>query len=86
MLDLKGSLLEGFFPSGWDLSKIDACCSHPPEAVLERQPFWHAEFQPVPCDSLEDFNVLMGHEIALEIKRSANKRKVPASNATTAEA
>ncbi len=70
MISYKGSLLEGFFPAGWDLARIDACCSHPPEKILERQPFWHPEFQPVPCDSLEDFNVLMGHEIALEIKRT----------------
>ena len=25
----KGSMMEGFLPAGWDLAKIDACCSHP---------------------------------------------------------
>ncbi len=62
------SLLEGFFPSGWDLEKIDACCSHPPEAVTQPQPWWHPEFTPVPCASLEEFDVKMGHEIAVAIK------------------
>ena len=23
---VKGSMLEGFYPAGWDMAKIDACC------------------------------------------------------------
>lgn len=65
---ITGSLLEGFFPSGWDLEKIDACCSHPPETVTQPQPWWHPNFEPVPCVSLEEFDVKMGHEIAMAIK------------------
>jgi len=64
---LRGSLLEGFFPSGWDLARIDACCAHPPEAATERQPFWHPDFEPVPCDTVNDLDTYMGHELALEI-------------------
>jgi len=73
---LKDSLLEGFFPAGWDLEKIDACAANPPEAVLERQPWWHPEFEPVPCDSLSDFDTMMGHEIAKQIRRTreANRK------------
>jgi glucosamine-6-phosphate deaminase len=67
---LKGSLLENFFPAGWDLEKIDACCSHRPESVLDRQPWWHPDFQPVPCATLADFDTMLGHEIALEIRRA----------------
>lgn len=67
---IKGSLLEGFFPAGWDLKKIDECCSQPPESVTERQGFWNPDFQPIPCETLEDFNVCMGHEIAMEICRT----------------
>ena len=59
-----GSMMEGFLPRGWDLAKIDACCSHPPEAIRERQPWWHAGFEPVACASLADFDVMLGHEIA----------------------
>ncbi|MGB9876202.1 MAG: glucosamine-6-phosphate isomerase [bacterium] len=64
---IKGSLLEDFFPKGWDLAKIDRCCSNPPETITERQTWWHRDFQPVPCETLEEFNMKMGHEIAVEI-------------------
>ncbi|MGB9642895.1 MAG: glucosamine-6-phosphate isomerase [Candidatus Ratteibacteria bacterium] len=64
---IKGSLLEDFFPSGWDLKKIDRCCSNPPDKILERQKWWNKDFKPVPCDSLEEFDIRMGHEIAFEI-------------------
>jgi glucosamine-6-phosphate deaminase len=64
---IKGSLLENFFPKGWDLEKIDRCCSNPSEAITERQAWWHKDFQPIPCETLEEFNMKMGHEIAVEI-------------------
>ena len=70
---VKGSLLEGFYPEGWDFAKIDACCSHAPSEVLDRQDFWNKDFSPVMCSSLDEFNVKMGHEIANEIKK-ANER------------
>jgi len=67
---VKGSLLEGFYPAGWDMKKIDECCSFGPEAVLERQPFWNKGFSPVPCDNIYTFDTYMGHEIALQIKKA----------------
>ncbi|MFO0947047.1 MAG: glucosamine-6-phosphate isomerase [Planctomycetota bacterium] len=66
---MAGSMVEGFFPKGWDLTKLDACCSHPPGAISERQPWWNKDFAPLPCASLADFEVMMGHEIALTFKR-----------------
>jgi glucosamine-6-phosphate deaminase len=66
-------MLETFYPAGWDLSKIDACCSHPPESVLERQRWWHPEFEPVRCGTLADFDTMLGHEIALEIRRARDE-------------
>jgi glucosamine-6-phosphate deaminase len=65
-----GSMMEGFLPKGWDLAKIDACCSHPPESITERRPWWHRDFQPLPCASIADFDVKLGHEIALTIRRT----------------
>jgi glucosamine-6-phosphate deaminase len=62
--------MEGFLPRGWDLARIDACCAHAPEAIAERQPWWHARFDLVPCDSVADFDVMMGHEIASAIKQA----------------
>ena len=66
---IKGSLLEAAFPKGWDLEKIDRCCQNPPESVLDRQPWWNDQFEPVCCGSLEEFDTKMGHEIALEIRK-----------------
>ena len=60
----KGSLLENFFPKGWDLAKMDACC----EKGVAREDFWHKDFTPVECDNVNDFDTYMGHEIALQIK------------------
>jgi glucosamine-6-phosphate deaminase len=64
---INGSLLEGYFPAGWDLQKIDALCSRQPEALLTREKWWHKGFTPIPCEDLETFDVKMGHEIAFEI-------------------
>jgi len=68
-----GSLMEGFLPKGWDLAKIDACCSHPPESIGERQSWWHSEFEPIPCTNLADFDVMLGHEIARAIQRTGQE-------------
>jgi glucosamine-6-phosphate deaminase len=65
-----GSLMEGFLPKGWDLARIDACCSHPADEIGERQPWWHQDFEPVACASLADFDVMLGHEIAAAIRRT----------------
>ena len=67
---LPGSMMEGFLPSGWDLARIDACASHPPEAVESRQPWWHPGFEPIGCGTVEDFDVKLGHEIAATIRRT----------------
>jgi glucosamine-6-phosphate deaminase len=70
MSTMKHSLLEGFYPKGWDMAKIDRCCSHPPEAIEERQPSWHAEFRPVGCEDVQELSVKMGHAIAQHIRRN----------------
>jgi glucosamine-6-phosphate deaminase len=67
---VKGSLLESFYPAGWDMARIDRCASHPPEAITERQSWWHDRFTPIPCATLADFDTLMGHEIALTIRQA----------------
>jgi glucosamine-6-phosphate deaminase len=65
---LAGSMMEGFLPQGWDLARIDACAGHPSAAIGERQRWWHPGFEPVACASVEDFDVMMGHEIARAIQ------------------
>lgn len=66
---VKGSLLDGFYPKGWDLAKIDACC----EKGVAREDFWHPDFTPVACENIYDFDTYMGHEIALQIKLAADR-------------
>jgi glucosamine-6-phosphate deaminase len=65
---LSGSMMEGFFPAGWDLQKIDRLAAEAPAKLQERQRWWHADFAPVACDSFDDFDVYMGHEIAREVQ------------------
>jgi glucosamine-6-phosphate deaminase len=67
---LSGSLMEGFFPAGWDLKKIDGCVDPDPGTIGKRQKWWHRGFEPVPCSSYADFDTMMGHEIAITIKRA----------------
>ena len=66
---VKGSLLEGFYPEGWDMEKIDKCC----DMGVKREDFWHKDFNPVECESLAEFDTLMGHEIALQIKKAKDE-------------
>lgn len=70
--------MENYYPKGWDLQKIDRCCSHRPDEIFDRQPFWHKDFAPLACDDDTVFAVMMGHEIALTIKqaRDAGKKLV----------
>lgn len=75
MTTLSGSMMEGFFPAGWDLAKIDSCVDDDPATLTKRQKWWHKGYQPVACNSQEDFDVMMGHEIALNIKQTRDAGK-----------
>lgn len=67
---IDGSLMDGFFPAGWNLKKIDSCVDPDPKSVTARQTWWHRDFQPIPCQSLSDFDTMLGHEIATTIRTS----------------
>ncbi len=66
---VKNSLLEGFYPKGWDMERIDKCC----EKGVARERFWHKDFSPIECENINDFNVFMGHEIAMQIKSTKDR-------------
>lgn len=71
MIDtLQGSYFSEILPQGWDMERIQTCVSQPPSAVLDRQDFWNPDFAPIPCSNLEEFGVYMGHEIAMEIRKT----------------
>jgi glucosamine-6-phosphate deaminase len=63
-----GSMMEGFFPQGWDLKKIDQLGAMTEEQMLTRPRWWNQEFQPIACDGFADFDTFMGHEIARQIQ------------------
>ena len=67
---LKDSYFAEVFPKGWDIEKIADCVSQPPESVTQPQPFWNPAFRPVACENLEEFGAYMGHEIAMQIRRT----------------
>ncbi len=71
----QGSLMEGFLPQGWDLARIDECCSHPADQIGVRQSWWHERFEPIACANAADFDVMMGHEIAVTILKSRRAGK-----------
>ena len=72
---VNGSLLEDFYPKGWDFKKISECCSHKPEEIFDRQSFWNKNFAPIQCNNVDEFNVLMGHEIANQVRLANAKNE-----------
>lgn len=72
---LRGSLMEGYFPAGWDLARIDKLADVSGANLGRRQSWWNAQFEPVACASLADFETYMGHEIAREIQQSRQAGK-----------
>lgn len=75
MSTIKGSLCEGYFPEGWDLAAIDKICSKKPEVLTKREAWWNKKFEPIACDTLADFDTMMGHEIASEIAVAKMNKK-----------
>jgi len=67
---LKGSYFSEILPKGWDIAKIKECVSNDPASVCDRQAFWNEGFAPVKCTNLEEFGAYMGHEIAMQIKKT----------------
>jgi glucosamine-6-phosphate deaminase len=66
---LKGPLLEAFFPAAWDLAQWDACVADDPKAIFDRQPEWHKDFSIRMGKEVADFDVMLGHELVMEIRR-----------------
>src|SRR5665648_1040922 len=75
MSTIHGSNMEHYLPKGWDLNKIDECCSHDAKEVFDKQQFWNENFEPVIADNLTELNVMMGHEIAQTIKDAKDAGK-----------
>lgn len=72
---LKGSLLEGFYPKGWNLQRMDACCALGPKKLLRRATFWHGDFKPSAVSSVGEMDRRMGDAIADEIESAHRARR-----------
>src|SRR5690625_1662758 len=70
---IKGSLMEQYLPKGWDLEKLAEIANLDAKEVTKRQDFWHDQFNPVGCRDIYQFNTLMGHEIATQIKEARDR-------------
>lgn len=64
---IRGSLLEKFYPAGWNLRKMDLCCALGLRGVMRRARFWHESFNPQPVADVAEMDRLMGEEIAGQI-------------------
>jgi glucosamine-6-phosphate deaminase len=67
---LKGSLLEDFYPRGWNLKKIDACCEMNLGQLTAPKKHWSQSFRPMPVASVADMDYAMGNAIADEIENT----------------
>jgi glucosamine-6-phosphate deaminase len=72
----KGSLLENFYPAGWDFKKIDRCCAMGPKKLLTPAKHWDPGFKPVPVADVVEMDLRMGNAIADQIELAA-KKKIP---------
>jgi glucosamine-6-phosphate deaminase len=71
----KGSLLESFYPAGWDLKRIDTICGMGLKRVTARAKHWNPDFKPVTVRDVADMDTRMGNAIADEIERSRMRNR-----------
>jgi glucosamine-6-phosphate deaminase len=70
MNTIKGSRLDGFYPKGWDLNRIDRCCAMGFEKLMRRARHWNREFKPVAVADVHEMDRRMGDAIADQIEQS----------------
>lgn len=67
---IKGSLLENFYPAGWNLRRIDRCCAMGLKKVTAPAKFWDSDFRPSAVKDVAAMDRKMGDAIAGEIERA----------------
>jgi glucosamine-6-phosphate deaminase len=67
---IKGSLLEGFYPRGWDLKRIDKCCDMGLKKLTTPGKHWHKQFKPVVVKDVHEMDRRMGDAIADQIEQT----------------
>jgi glucosamine-6-phosphate deaminase len=69
---IKGSLLESFYPRGWDLARMDRCCAMGAKKLTTRGRHWNSGFR---AQSVPEMAPPMGLEIARVIEQSRKQRR-----------
>jgi len=67
---IRGSLIDGFYPNGWDLERIDRCCQLGLKKVTTPARHWSREFKPVPVADVAELDWRMGNAIADQIEQT----------------
>lgn len=67
---IRGSLLENFYPAGWNLKKIDRCCAMTSGELLTPGRWWSSNFRPVPVRDVAEMDRRMGDAIADQIEET----------------
>jgi len=70
---IKGSLLENFYPRGWDLKRIDRCCALGLDKLMTPARHWNSDFQPVSLRDVAELDRRMGEAIADEIEQARER-------------
>jgi glucosamine-6-phosphate deaminase len=70
---IKGSLLEHFYPAGWNLRRMDNCCQLGLAGVTKPAKFWDEGFKPVPVKDVAEMDRRMGDAIADEVEQTARR-------------
>jgi glucosamine-6-phosphate deaminase len=68
---IKGSLLEKFYPKGWNLKRIDACCQMDLAQLTTPKRSWSRDFKPEAVESVSEMDRLMGGAIADQIESTS---------------
>lgn len=70
---VKGSLLEGFYPAGWDFRRIDRCCAMGLKELTKPKRQWDRNFKPVAVKDVAEMDRRMGDAIADQIEQTARR-------------
>lgn len=75
MTTIKGSLLENFYPKGWDLKRIDDCCAMGLKKVTTPGKHWNKNFRPTPVKDVAEMDLRMGDAIADQIEQTRREER-----------
>lgn len=67
---IRGSMLEAFYPRGWDLRRIDECCAMGFKKLTTPPEWWNERFKPIAVRDVADMDRRMGDAIADQVEQT----------------